>query len=122
MRISRSGLIGTIVAIAAIAAPSAQAAIYYHPLGRTGPNAQSVRDTGLPTTTPERGQGSRLICTPRSQPMTCRPIGSAGKETASSSRFQFDDAAIGAAAMTGLVLVALAGTLPARRRAQLRQS
>jgi hypothetical protein len=66
---------------------------------------------------------ARLFCAPRSAPRFRHPISSTPTSTASHSPgFQYDDAAIGAGVMVGLVLVGTAGALGVRRRGQLRHA
>ena len=121
--IPRGKLIGSALVAAAIAAPGAHA----HVVAATATGAVSQPDiraqldgtSGAPSTVVEKRVSSALICTPRSEPGTCRVI-STTSGAGSTSAFQFDDAAIGAGVMAGLAMLGMAGALPLRRRAQLR--
>jgi hypothetical protein len=87
---TRSGLIATSLAIAAIAAPNASAG------------------SGMQTSTPGPWGG----------PMSSGPT--ILVRTAPSSGFDYGDAAIGAGVMAGATLLGAAGTLTIRRRSQVR--
>ena len=87
---TRSGLITTSLAIAAIAAPNASAG------------------SGVQTSTPDRG-ADRMSSGP-----------TIVRGTAPSSGFDYGDAAIGAGVMAGLTLLGAAATLTIRRRSQVR--
>jgi hypothetical protein len=134
---SRSALIATALTVAAAAAPSAQAMGLLAGAGRGAVAAQHAAETaaaihgygefrpsavriGAPKSTSSVGTPERLICTPRSVPVTCRAVSTAWATTAAPSLgFQYDDAAIGAGVMSGLLLLGTAGTLVVRQRGRL---
>jgi hypothetical protein len=89
---TRSGLIATSLAIAAIAAPNASAG------------------SGVQASTPGPWGG----------PMSSGPT--IVRETAPSSGFSYGDAAIGAGVMAGLTLLGAAATLTIRRRSHVEHS
>lgn len=135
---SRTGLLATALAIGLIAASAASADPSHsgwnptpHWVVRPNPDHQSAElarpaaahtyssirvvrpnpDAQLPQVTSSRGSSAQTATPSLS---TTRATTSAG-----SQGFQFDDAAIGAAAITGLGLLGLAGTFTVRRRNQL---
>jgi hypothetical protein len=140
----RSGPIVTVLAVIALAAPNALAVRFYPPPGSTPSAATSDQLTtsrdgvgegrlraafahlgrthghsNTSASTSSSNPGARLICTPHSQPVSCRPISTTRASTAAGSHgFHYGDAAIGAALMGGLVLLGTAGTLATRRRRQ----
>jgi hypothetical protein len=89
---TRSGLITTSLAIAAIAAPNATAG------------------SGVQVSTPGPWGG----------PMSSGPSLMIVRGTAPSSGFDYGDAAIGAGVMAGVTLLGAAGTVTIRRRSQVR--
>ena len=89
---TRSGLIATSLAIAAIAAPNA--------------NAGSGEQASTPG--------------PWGGPMSSGPSLLIVRGTAPSSGFDYGDAAIGAGVMAGVTLLGAAGTLTIRQRSQVR--
>jgi hypothetical protein len=89
---TRSGLIATSLAIAAIAAPNASAG------------------SGVQTSTPGPWGG----------PMSSGPSLTIVRGTAPTTGFDYGDAAIGAGVTAGLTLLGAAGTVTVRRRTQLR--
>jgi hypothetical protein len=138
--VSRSGLFATILAIAAIATPSAQAGLFSagsDPSGAGQQEAQSfLRIYSHPASTPtavatpdqatvgrdQLGDAQLSAALERQAQIYGRSIASTATPVASVSSnpgFQFDDAAIGAAVMAGLVLLGIGGTLAVRRRSQL---
>jgi hypothetical protein len=108
-------MIATILAIGAIAAPTAQAG---------GLLSTTTSDPPCATWTEEQsflGIYSHPATTPAPCPAsvahaTVTPVAST---TQGSQRFQYGDAAIGAGVMAGLVLLAMAGALAVRRHSQL---
>jgi hypothetical protein len=140
---SRSGALATILAIGAIAAPSAQAGLFSagpDPIGAGQQEAQGFlriyshqAPTPTAAATPDQATvavdqlGDRQLSAAllriaqidgRNVASTAAPVVSANP---GSPGFQFGDAAIGAGVMAGLVLLGTAGTLAVRRRDQLRQ-
>lgn len=154
---SRSGLVATAVAIAAIAAPGAQAsglagvagspAVAAHEEGqsfrwveshaaaissgvRPNPDEQApaseptgskpVGGSVVPTRRGDRVLSGNLV---RTTPVTGHEAPSTAKPAVTTSSgsqgFQFDDAAIGAGVMLGLVLLGGGTALVVRRRSQL---
>jgi hypothetical protein len=77
-------------------------------------NGRNIASTATPVAS------SHLICTPRSEPVFCRPISTPVVTTANPQGFQYGDAAIGAGLMAGLTLLGAAGALAVRRRTQPR--
>jgi hypothetical protein len=134
---TRSGLIATTLAIAAIAAPNAQAGLFSNgpdPKGADQQEAQSFlriysHSTATPTAVamPDfaavaRREASISAAFDRIAQANGRNITSTGTPVASTVNpgFQYGDAAIGAGVMGGLVLLGTAGTLAVRRRTQPR--
>jgi hypothetical protein len=140
----RSGPIVTVLAVIALAAPNALAVRFYPPPASTpsaatsdqlitsrdgvgegrlraafAPVGRTLGRSNAAASTSSSNPGARLICTPRSQPVSCRPASTTRATTAAGSHgFHYGDAVIGAALMGGLVLLGTAGTLAARRRRQ----
>ena len=138
--VSRTGMIATTLAIGAIAAPNAQAGLFStgpDPKGAAQQEAQSfLRIYSHPASTPtavatpdqatvardQLGDAQLSAALERQAQIYGRNIASTPTPVASVSSnpgFQFDDAAIGAAVMAGLVLLGIGGTLAVRRRSQL---
>jgi len=118
---SRTRLITAMVAIGTMVGPSTQASATIYrgaPLG--GPNHAPAAALAPPSVNSAPSAASRMICTPRSEPMACRPISSLTGSPGSSSEFQLGDAAIGAGVVAGIGLLGLAAAPPTRRRSQLR--
>jgi hypothetical protein len=63
-----------------------------------------------------------LLRTEQTSSTTIASKATPASSTAPDAGFQYDDAAIGAAVVAGLVLLGAAGTVAARRHGQLRQS
>ena len=136
---SRSGALATILAIGAIAAPSAQAGLFSagpDPIGAGQQEAQSfLRIYSHPASTPAvaapdqatvaRDQlGDRELSAALLRIAQLNGANIASRATPAAStvnpEFQYDDAAIGAGVMAGLILLGTAGTLAVRRRTQPR--
>jgi MYXO-CTERM domain-containing protein len=110
--LSRSGLIATVIASAAIAAPSALA---------SGPGLGLSGVAGSPAVVAHE-EGQSYLLRPAS--VTMHEVPSTAKRASTdpgSQGFQLDDAAIGAGAMAGLTLLGLGGAFAVRRRNQLIQ-
>jgi hypothetical protein len=112
--VSRGGLIATALAIGAIAAPSAQAGLFSN--GPDPPGAGQQEAQGF----------LRIYSHQASTPAVATPNNTTIAHTVSTAKssegFDYDDAAIGAGVIAGLVLVGTAGTLAVRRRGQLEHS
>ena len=138
---TRSGLIATTLAIGAIAAPNAQAGGLLSgttpdPPGAAQQEAQSfLRIYSHPASTPAvaapdqatvaRDQlGDRELSAALLRIAQLNGANIASRATPAAStvnpEFQYDDAAIGAGVMAGLILLGTAGTLAVRRRTQPR--
>jgi hypothetical protein len=113
---TRSGLIATSLAIAAIAAPNASAG---SGVQATTPTVGGPMSSG-PTIV--RGISGVQASTPTvGGPMSAGPT-VVVRGTAASSGFHYGDAAIGAGVMAGLTLLGAASTLTIRRRIQVEHS
>jgi hypothetical protein len=74
-----------------------------------------------PTATTAVSTGAHMICTPRSP--SCLTVSNTSATTGKPSvGFHYDDAAVGAGVIAGLVLLGTAGTFAMRRRGQLHHS
>ena len=104
--VSRSGLIATTLATAAIAAPNAEAGLF-----SSGPDPQGAAQ--------QEAQGFLRIYSHAADGTA--PVQAPSSST-SSNGFNYGDAAVGAGVIGGLVLLGTGGTLAVRRRAQLRHS
>jgi hypothetical protein len=132
---SRSGLIATTLAIGAIAAPNAQAGLFStgpDPKGADQQEAQSfLRIYSHPASTPavaapdqatvardQLGDRELSAALLRIAQLNGANIASRATPVVSTVNpaFQYDDAAIGAGAMAGLILLGTASTLAVRRR------
>jgi hypothetical protein len=83
--------------------------------------ATPVKVTIVPERRGDRVLSGNLLRTaPLNGPNVVTTATPAVRTTSGSQGFQYDDAAIGAGVMVGLALLGTAGTLAARRRAQLR--
>ena len=131
--VSRGGLIAVALAVGAIVVPTAQASR----VGGTSSTAASSYSVVIPipaeavsASTPS-GATARQVSSSRDglgEPRlraffaqaTRTPVRNSARPTAASGSkgFQYDDAAVGAGLMAGLVLLGTAGTLAARRRRQ----
>jgi len=101
---SRSGLIATILAIGAIAAPSAQAGLFSN-----GPDPQGAGQQ-------EAQSFLRISSHTNDSPA---PVQAPASSTPNNG-FDYGDAAIGAGIAGGVALLITGGTLGVRRRGQLR--
>jgi hypothetical protein len=149
--VTRNGMIATILAVGALAAPSAQAfpleGMRADPHATAQPGALSTHPTYSHSTWVVRPNPDEQLPaasttwvvrpnpdeqSPASTPSTQSPASTPSivtpRHTApvtavrNSPGFQFGDAAIGAGLMTGLLLLGTAGTLAVRRRGLLGQS
>ena len=101
---SRTGLIATTLAIAAIAASNAQAGLF-----SSGPDPKGAAQQ-------EAQSFLRIYSHTDSNPV---PV-AAPTSGAPSNGFDYGDAAVGTGVIAGLALLGTAGTLAIRRRGQLR--